>query len=63
MSATGGVRVHDDSSGAKRFEERTKCADLVGDFRLPLGAGREPGELVYKEGTAKVFPVILATHA
>ena len=55
MSATGDVGVHDDSGGAKQFEDRTKCTDPVRGFWLPLGVGGELTELVY-EVAANVLP-------
>lgn len=54
-SVTGSVGVCDSFGIAKRVEERTECADLVGDFRLPFGVGREPKELVYKESGAEAL--------
>ena len=54
-SMTRGVGVCDGFGVAKRFEERTKCADLISGFRLPFGVGREPKELVYKEGAAEAL--------
>ena len=54
-SVMRGVGVCDGFGVAKRFEERTKCADLISGFRLPFGVGREPEELVYKEGAAEAL--------
>ena len=51
-SVTRGVGVCDGFGIVERFEERTKCADLISGFRLLFRVGRESEELVYKEGAA-----------
>ena len=54
-SVTGSVGVCDGFGVAERVEERAKCTDLIGKFRLPFGVRRESEELVYEEAGAEAL--------
>ena len=53
---TGSIGVRDGFGVAERVEKRDKCADLISDFGLSFGVGRESEELVYEEGGAEALP-------
>lgn len=55
-SVAGSVRVREGFGVAERVEEGAKGSNLISNFRLPFGVGRESEELVYKESSAEALP-------